>query len=174
LNNSLRFVLHSYSHRSPEREDELQGEVLAAIAVVRRLEGFLKSVRQSELAEHPVPPGQRTFSWLIEDAITTPLKSQKEQAFRALKYSCEAYLLDELRIRNVPIKLDENSDTWSILFRSGKLTRGEMCVLSSNRKYFNGALPENEFREGKFNQAALVLLRTHLIRTLNILAGVSA
>ena len=107
LNISLRFVLHSYSHRSPEREDELQGEVLAAIAVVRRLEEFLKSLRQSELAEHPVPHSQRTFWWLLEDAITTPLPPQKGNAVRALKHACEVFLMDELRIRSVPVKLDE-------------------------------------------------------------------
>ena len=108
LNISLGFVLHSYSHSSPEREDELQGEVLAAIATVRRLEKFLKSVRQGELAEHPVPQSQRTFSWLIEDAITTRLPTQKDNAMRALRHACEAFLLDEVRMCNVPVKLDEN------------------------------------------------------------------
>lgn len=155
-------MLHSYSHRSPEREDELQGEVLAAIATVRRLEKFLKSVRQGELAEHPVPQIQRTFSWLIEDAITTRLPSQKENAMLALRHACEAFLLDEVRMRNVPVKLDESSDVWGILFRSGKLSRGEMRALSSSRRYFNNTVPEAGFSEQDFNKAAFALLRTRL------------
>ena len=159
---SLSFVLHSYSHRSPNREDELQGEVLAAIATVRRLEVLLKSVRQAELAEHPVPQIQRTFSWLIEDAITTRLPLQKENAMRALRHACEAFLLDEVRMRNVPFKLNVNSDIWGILFRSGKLSRGEMRALSASRRYYNDTVPEDDFRETDFNEAASVLLHTRL------------
>jgi len=171
LVHSLRFVLHSYSHRSPEREDELQGEVLTAIAAVRRLEEFLNSIRQAELAPHPVPPNHRTFLWLIEDAVSTPLASQKQSALRALKHASEAFVLDELRRRSVPLKLAGSSDAWDVLFKSGMLTRGDMRVLTSSREYFKGIVPGDEFSEDSFSAALQTLLRIRLRTLLNLRAG---
>ena len=49
LQHGLRFVLHSYSHNSPEREDELEGEVVAAIKVCVNWIRFLTPSRKGSL-----------------------------------------------------------------------------------------------------------------------------
>jgi hypothetical protein len=163
LDHSLRFVLHSYSHNSSEREDELEGEVVAAIKIVQQVEGFLMTLRQGELAAEKVSDEQRTFLWLIEDAITTPVSNHHEEALRSLSQATECFLLDELPKRGVIIRLSEDADLWRIFFRDAKLNRSEKILFASMRQYLGGNLKSNKFEVASFNAAVLLLLRMRLL-----------
>jgi energy-coupling factor transporter ATP-binding protein EcfA2 len=163
LDHSLRFVLHSYSHNSSEREDELEGEVVAAIKIVQQVEGFLTTLRQGELAAEKVSDEQRTFLWLIEDAITMPVSNRHEEALRSLSHATECFLLDELPKRGVIIRLSEDADLWRIFFRDAKLNRSEKILFASMRQYLGGNLKSNKFEVASFNAAVLLLLRMRLL-----------
>lgn len=171
LDHSLRFVLHSYSHNSSEREDELEGEVVAAIKIVKRVEDFFKTLRQGELAAEKVPDEQRTFQWLIEDAITSPVSNRHEEALRSLSHATECFLLNELPKRGVIIRLAEDADLWRIFFREGKLNRSERMLLARNREYLGGELKSGPFIEASYNAAALLLSRMWLLSAIKNKAG---
>jgi hypothetical protein len=166
LKHSLRFVLHSFSHNSPEREDELEGEVATAIRTVRQLEEFLKSVREGELAHDPVPSRCRTFEWLIEDALTSPIPVRQSEALRSLGHATESFLLKELPARGVVVRLLDQGDLWRLLFRSGKLTKEERKSLGEMRPYLGGNVTKAEFNEGSFITAARFLLQMRLLTIL--------
>jgi hypothetical protein len=162
LQHGLRFVLHSYSHNSPEREDELEGEVVAAIRVVRQLEKFLNSVKDGELAPRIVPSECRTFQWLIEDALTTPIIAGGTEVLRSLAHASESFLLSDLSARGVIVRLLESADLWKWLFGSGKITIEERNALVTMRPYLDGVVPKEEFSEASFNDAARFLLQLRL------------
>ena len=146
LNQSLRSVLHSYSHRSPEREDELAGEVREAINTVRRLEVFLASIKKSHLLEESIPV--RTCMGLLDEAQSFAISKDHIKALRALKHACEAWLLDETERRGITVRLVEDEHPWALLFRA--LTPSEKRAVGKYQRYFLGKVKPKEFVPGDF------------------------
>ena len=137
---------------------------------MRQLDTFLNSVKEGELASEVISAEQRTFAWLIEDALTTPIVSNQSEALRSLAHATERFLLSDLLARGVTVRLLESADLWKWLFESGKISNEERNALVKKRPYLDGLVPKEDFNEASFNESAKFLLQLRLRTILQRLA----